>query len=227
MRTVLKFRKDGPARYISHLDLMRAMNRALLRSGLPVQWSQGFHPHIITSYAQALGLGYQSEAEYMELLLADGTDLGQAAEALNHALPDGLAVLGAWALSEDVSTLMASVAAARWRVQLSVPVNDALFEAFRLLLDRETVDVVKEGKNGPVAMDIRPGLYSIERNNGCLELFLAAGSARNIRPELVVKAVLDDVDIISSMTRTELYASKDGGLVPLFQICIGGDSYGK
>ena len=139
MRTVLQFKKGGASRYISHLDLMRAMNRAILRSQISVQWSQGFHPHILTSYAQALGLGYLSESEYMELFLEKEATPAQAKEALNRMLPDGLEIVGAWPLSEDYPTLMASVRAAGWRVKLAAPVNDALFSSFLSLLEREKV----------------------------------------------------------------------------------------
>ena len=90
MRTVFRLEKDGPAQYIAHLDLMRAMNRAIRRAGLPAQYSQGFHPHIVMSFAQALGLGYLSRGEYMEISLPEGYDLTAARSRLSGALPEGL-----------------------------------------------------------------------------------------------------------------------------------------
>ncbi len=219
MRALLRFEKGGPARYISHLDLMRAMNRAILRSGIAAAWSQGFHPHIVTAYAQALGLGYLSSAEYMEFILERGQP-AQALEALNAALPDGIRFTGAWELPADAPTLMAQVAAARWRVRLSVPVGDALLAEFRELLKRDRVEVQKMGKNGPTVQNIRPGLLAIERVEGDMDLMLSAGSALNIRPELVVRALVDDPAVIRTMTRTELYVNKDGALAPLYEICF-------
>lgn len=221
MRVLLRFAKGGPARYISHLDLMRSMNRAILRAKVAAAWSQGFHPHIITAYAQALGLGYLSDGEYMEFELAEGAPQAAMA-ALNTVLPDGIRFTGAWPLPDGAPTLMAQVAAARWRVSLSAPVNDVLLAEFQALRNRDTVEVVKQGKNGPAVQDIRPGLKAIERVNGDLDLLLAAGSVLNIRPELVVRAVVDDPEVIFSITRSELYVNKDGVLVPLYDICKEG-----
>jgi radical SAM-linked protein len=221
MRVLLRFSKGGPARYISHLDLMRAMNRAILRAGIPAAWSQGFHPHIITAYAQALGLGYLSTGEYMEFELTQG-EPAAAMDALNTVLPDGVRFTGAWPLADDAPTLMAKVAAARWSVRLSVPVNDALFTEFHGLLGKDKVEVVKQGKNGPATQDIRPGLLQIARDGDSLDLLLSAGSVLNIRPELVVRAVVDDPEVIAAITRTELYVNRGGALAPFYDICKEG-----
>lgn len=221
MRVLLRFTKGGSARYISHLDLMRSMNRTILRAGIAAAWSQGFHPHIITAFAQALGLGYLSTGEYMEFELTQG-DPQAAMAALNAVLPDGVCFTGAWAMPDDAPTLMSQVAGARWRVSLSVPVNDALLAEFRGLLNRDKVEVIKQGKNGPAVQDIRPGLKSIERVGDDVELLLSAGSALNIRPELVVRAVVDDPEVISTLTRTELYLKRNGVLAPIYDICKEG-----
>ncbi len=218
MRAAFKFHKGGATRYIAHLDLMRAMNRAIRRAGLPAQYSQGFHPHIVMSFAQALGLGYLSEGEYMEITLPDGYPLLQAMDQLNNTLPDGLKAIGVWQVPEAMATLMAQVTAARWRIEFEQQLSGEDAMRFLALLDRETIDVVKDGKNGPAAMEIRKGIYSIEMKNSGVELFLAAGSALNIRPELVVKAAMGSAECVRAMTRLELYAKNDGRQTPLSEI---------
>lgn len=221
MRVLLRFTKGGPARYISHLDLMRSMNRTILRAGVAAAWSQGFHPHIITAFAQALGLGYLSTGEYMEFELAQG-EPREAMAAMNAVLPDGIRFTGAWALPDDAPTLMSQVAGALWRVSLSVPVNDALLAEFHRLLERDKIEVVKQGKKGPAVQNIRPGIKGINRVGDDLELLLSAGSMLNIRPELVVRAVVDDPEVISTLTRTELYLRRNGALMPIYDICKEG-----
>lgn len=225
MRTVFKFSKGGAARYISHLDLMRTMNRAIRRAGIPAQYSQGFHPHIVMNFAQALGLGYLSLGEYMEISLDEAFGLDEAVEALNNVMPDGLNITAAWRLDESFPTLMASVSAALWRIEFIEPGDGAPLDRFIELLGRDTVEVIKEGKNGTVNADIRGGIYTIEGRDGCIELFLAAGSALNIRPELVVKAALGSDSAVKSMTRLELYTFVNGRQLPLYKICIGGEMY--
>ena len=44
MRLRLRFRKTGRLRYISHLDLVRTMTKAVSRAKLPVWYTQGFNP---------------------------------------------------------------------------------------------------------------------------------------------------------------------------------------
>ena len=63
------FSKTGRAIYISHLDLIRCFQRAVCRAGLPAAYSEGFHPHMQTSFAATLPLGFSSTSEIMDLEL--------------------------------------------------------------------------------------------------------------------------------------------------------------
>ena len=162
MRAVFRFSKFGAARWISHLDLMRAMARAVRRAGLPAKYTQGFHPHIGMSFAQALGVGYLSVGEYMEMGLDDCVNPAEAVKALNEVLPRGIGITGVWKLGDDAPTLMAAVEASRWLIEFDGPADEERLAKFRALLDRDVIEVVKEGPKGPKNMDIRPGIYLIE-----------------------------------------------------------------
>ena len=70
-RLRLTFSKDGPARYISHLDLARALERALNRAALPVAYTQGFNRRPRLALAAALPLGYTSAAEVADVWLTE------------------------------------------------------------------------------------------------------------------------------------------------------------
>ena len=89
------FSKTGRARYISHLDLNRCMQRALKRSGLPVVYTQGFNPHIRNTFALPLSLGYEGEAETMDFRLEQELPLEEVARRLRESLPAELFVLRA------------------------------------------------------------------------------------------------------------------------------------
>lgn len=71
MRMALKFAKGSDVKYISHLDLQRAFQRAFRRSGLPIKYSQGFNPHAKISFASALAVGVTSSGEYLDVELED------------------------------------------------------------------------------------------------------------------------------------------------------------
>src|SRR5690606_33558809 len=63
----LRYAKFGPARFASHLDLGRALGRALRRAGLPVAYSQGFHPLPKMAFGPPLPVGVESEAEFVDI----------------------------------------------------------------------------------------------------------------------------------------------------------------
>ena len=65
----LRYARFGPARFASHLDLGRALGRALRRAALPVAYSQGFHPLPKMAFGPPLPVGVESEAEFLELTL--------------------------------------------------------------------------------------------------------------------------------------------------------------
>ena len=69
----LRFRvaKTGRAKYISHLDFVRCVQRAIRRSGLPVHYTNGFHPHMEAVFATALPLGMESIGEVLEIRFAE------------------------------------------------------------------------------------------------------------------------------------------------------------
>ena len=63
----IKFSKAGSMKFISHLDLMRYVQKALRRAGIDVAYSKGYSPHQLLSFAAPLGLGDTSEGDYLDL----------------------------------------------------------------------------------------------------------------------------------------------------------------
>ncbi|MEJ5187449.1 MAG: TIGR03936 family radical SAM-associated protein, partial [Candidatus Geothermincolales bacterium] len=83
---------EGDAVFLSHRETMRALERALRRSGLPLCYSEGFNPRPKVSFSPALPLGVSALAEYLEVKVDGQGDLEMARERMNQALPRGLAV---------------------------------------------------------------------------------------------------------------------------------------
>ena len=65
------YRKTGRAKYISHLDLARCMQRAVKRTGLPVWYTVGFNPRLYLGFALPLPLGQESVCETVDLCLME------------------------------------------------------------------------------------------------------------------------------------------------------------
>lgn len=89
VRYRLRLARRGPARFLSHLDGLRALFRALRRSGLPVALSRGYNPHLKVAFASALALGLESEAEFVDVEMTAPVRLADIATRLGAALPPG------------------------------------------------------------------------------------------------------------------------------------------
>ena len=64
MKVRIKFSKEGPVKFVGHLDTMRYFQKAIRRANLPVAFSGGYSPHMIMSFAAPLGVGTESLGEY-------------------------------------------------------------------------------------------------------------------------------------------------------------------
>ena len=91
----LRLRKDGRARFVSHLEFMTVFHRAVRRAGLPVRFSAGFHPAPRISFPDALPTGVESDAEIIDIDLYRPCGAQETVEALNAELPAGFRILEA------------------------------------------------------------------------------------------------------------------------------------
>ena len=89
----LTYSKKGRAKFISHLDLMRTMQRAFKRAKLPVWYTQGFNPHPYIMFPLALALGTESEIEPMDIALLEEYSFDELKDRLNDVLPEGLKIM--------------------------------------------------------------------------------------------------------------------------------------
>ncbi len=108
--------KDEALRYISHLDYASLMQRAIRRAKLPAAYSEGFNPHMKLSFASALSVGVTSEAEYMDLELAEVLPEREIADRLRPVLPNGVRLIGLKVLDDKPKALMALVDEAKYEV---------------------------------------------------------------------------------------------------------------
>ncbi len=118
MKLRMQITKDKDIRFISHLEYVRTIGRAIRRAKLPAAYSEGFNPHLKFSLASALGVGVVSYTEFVEIELAEPMEVETAAKALDAALPRGIRVLAADAVDTHHAALMSQAAGALYRVTL-------------------------------------------------------------------------------------------------------------
>lgn len=188
-----RLRKLHDARFMSHLDLRRALQRALRRAGIPVALTQGFNPHPRFSLATALPVGAGSDAEYAEFFLEGRLGPLEFAQALSGSLPPGIEVAEVMEVPEMGPSLEAQVRAASYRVsarcdETLAPV--ALEKAIEDLLSMDTIPVRKREKEGRTH-DARPLMHSLEvlsldGGEVTIRMVLGVGPQGTLRPKEVM-----------------------------------------
>lgn len=192
----LLFAKEGRARYISHLDLMRTFQRAFVRADIPIKHTEGFNPHPFISIALPLSLGFSSGCEILEFGLLEGTAHADVPQRLNAALPEGVRVLECYAGERNMKEL-------QWLdYALELEYSDdreSLKTAWGEALSRESWLVEKtskKAKSGAVTIDI-PTLvkeYSFTENKSGILTLQITVAAQNpgLNPSVLVKALTDE-----------------------------------
>lgn len=107
-RLRMRFSKIGPTRYVSHLDLARALERALNRARVPVSYTQGYNPRPRMQFASALPLGFTSEAELADVWLEEAMDPVQAREQIMSRMAPGIVIHEVWEVPFDAPAMQAS-----------------------------------------------------------------------------------------------------------------------
>ncbi|MGY1806312.1 TIGR03936 family radical SAM-associated protein [Blastococcus sp. SYSU D00669] len=194
----LRYAKRGRLRFASHRDLARALERALRRARVPMAFSAGFTPHPKISYLGAAPTGAASEAEYVELGLAERRDPEEVRAALDAALPPDVAVLECVEAAEGTGSLADRIDASRWRVELPGVPPAALAAAVAEFLVRDEVTVPRRTKNGLRDVDARAAVAraSAGEEAGCAILDVVVRQVTPaVRPDDVVAALAAVADL--------------------------------
>lgn len=151
----LLFEKTGNAVWMSHLDLMRLFQRAFQRAGMALKHTQGFNPRPSVSIALPLSVGVESQCELLDFDL-DGQVLpmDEIKARLNAALVEGVRVLEVYELGRKIKELALLSCAVTLEYDRGVPENAQ--KDIQALFMRESLYVVKKGKNGITEQDIIP-----------------------------------------------------------------------
>lgn len=153
----LHFEKRGPAAFLSQLELQSVFERAMRRARLPLAFSQGFHPMPLVSFGRAMPVGVESEDEVMGLFLRTEWELPTLHKALAPLLPKGLD------LTRIVQADLRAKLVVPDREAYALDVGDAdLAGPLRAFTAAETVPYVKQGKKGPVEMDLKPLVAQVD-----------------------------------------------------------------
>ena len=188
-RLRVQYAKRGRLRFTSHRDFSRAFERAVFRARVPMAYSSGFNPHPRISYAGAAPTGAASEAEYLELALAEVVEPGSVHAALSEALPDGLDVVAV--VEATGRSLTELLEASRWRIELATPA-EPVEPAVATFLAEPEVAVERLTKKGLRTFDCRAPVLSLTLSDshglGLLDLVLRHAEPA-VRPDDVLAGI--------------------------------------
>ncbi len=196
-----EFQKVEELRYLSHLELMRALQRALRRAGVPLAYTQGFNPQPRVSVAQALAVGVEGLRELGEVELTSRVEPADLLAGWNTQLPSELKILRAWEAPLNGPSLSAGVRGAAYQVRL-VPngwdpttlaaLGNAGACADFLAQGPIPVEVSKKGQT--VTLDARPFVqeFTATSEDGYpqWQLILRAGLGGSVKPQAVMRRFL-------------------------------------
>jgi len=173
----IRYAKTGKAKYISHLDLTATMQRAFLRAGIKLKYSEGFNPHPYMSVALPLSVGCESTCELMDVEMFD--DL--TPDALSGLLPEGLNILEAYIPERKFSLI-------KWidiRCELHYddsgddPGQDMIIGKLSEHFDKTSIVIPKKSKSGISYIDIAPFIRNARFTGGEYIIMTARVSAQN------------------------------------------------
>ena len=213
MEVRMSFEKTGMAKFISHLDTVRCITRAMKRASVPVWFTEGFNPHAFLTFAMPLSLGFESLCETVDFRLVEEVDLDELKERLNNALPVDMTVKGIYVYD----TLPNDIRWAEYKVVFNNP-DELLLAQAEKLLSSDEIMVMKKGKQGRKKVEKEVNIkehiksFELENDNGkfVLKTVLSSGPSININPMLLIGALVkdtntdeQDVDIIKIQSYKE------------------------
>ena len=226
----LKITKGEEIRFISHLDYARTLERAIRRANMPVQYTEGFNPHMKISFASALAVGLTSTAEYIDIELRDDVDCDSAVQQLRAQLPPGIEVLEKRKLLEKTPALMAVVNQASYVVKMSADKigQEKIEKSIQKFNSADIVSYTKTSPKGKRTIDIKKFLTEDLRADylgKTIKIFLqiAITTTGSVKPGEVFSCLMGQSDAKQSIQnvsieRTGIYIIKNSRVLSPFEL---------
>lgn len=195
MREVrLRFCKQGRLKYISHLDINRALSRAFRRADIPLWFTEGYNPHAYMSFSLPLSLGVESLCEYVDIRLVDEISNDEIKKRMNDVLPADLRILDVYDDFRDSSEIMYS----DYVFKISFTDCEKAAEKIKSVFELSEILAQKKGKQGrkKVLKDVDIKQYidkyniSVRDDLVVINVRLMAGNEKNLNPTLLFDTII-------------------------------------
>ena len=194
----LRFSKTDTAKYISHLDINRAFQRAFSRAKIDLWYTEGFNPHPYMSFSLPLSLGVESLCENVDIRINSDIPLDEIKRRMNEALPMGIRIVDVYSDFMDSH----DIAYSDYVYKFEFNDNEAALSRIKAVLEQDEIMALKKGKKGKRRIlketDIKQFIdkyaISIRDNQIVLNIRLLAGSDKNLNPSLLFDTIIRLID---------------------------------
>jgi radical SAM-linked protein len=193
MRLRIRFAKQGALRYTGHLDLHKIWERTARRAGLPLAYSQGFHPQPKIYLASALPLGFSSRCELLDIRLKHEIPLEGLQERIQDAVPSGLQIIAVEQVDDLLPALQTQLTAAEYEVVFVDPIDAAWLRGrVAEVLSAEALPRERRGKPYDLRplleeLELTPAADHLDESRLVLKMRLTAREGATGRPEEVLE----------------------------------------
>ncbi len=229
VRYLIKFSKEKDIKFVSHLDLLRTIQRVVRRAVLPVEYSKGFNPHMSTSLAQPLSVGMYSKGEYMDVALTEMVEEKSLIADFNDNAPAGVKILDAVLIKEStegkkVPPSMALVDAAKYILTIKYENTARLSYELEKLLKESEWSINKKTKSGEKQINIKGMIkdlcYAIEDKTLKITTVVSCGSRENLSADLLAQFIKNNtssanMDAFVDIMREDMYVQVKDKFVSL------------
>ena len=208
----VKYARRGPMRFMGQLEVTRLFTRAVRRAGLPMRYSQGYHPQPRIMFGPTPPVGVESESEYIDVELIRRVAEEEIASALDDVTPRGIAILEVSESSMRAPAITAVITGHDYVVETGEgwEPDPAVADDF---MDRESFVFVRKRLKGDKEIDARQIVRELRVDDGNIYMSLKAGEGPGIKPHEVLEHVfgMDRERIAaSSIKRVDTRLKKSG-----------------
>lgn len=223
-KIISKYSKTGNLKYISHLDVLRFIQRAVKRANIRAKYSEGFNPHMKTAFGFPLSLGNESIGEYFELEVHEKIDICDFIKNMNSVLPKEMQILKA-EYTEETESIMSRCAFVEYLINIEFDVLDIdeLNEFFEEMLSTGVIykRKKKNKKNKMVEKEINTRDYikylkakNTSDNKACIEVVFLTTETGSMKTDEFMKLIEDKGFNITYFTMMKM-ESLDKNMKPI------------
>lgn len=217
------YKKTGDISYISHLDIVKLMERVSRRAGIKLAYSQGFSPHPKTSFSPALSVGMHSFCEYMDLELEDESiDLQELLDRYNKASVEGIDFIKAKKMEDSTGSIVAFLTNSVYEFDFeyySLDDFENIRDAIEKISNENEIMLERTSKSGnKIQYNIKEMIQKIEvYDDKKICCTISTSSSANLNPKVLLNHILDSANIIQDevirITKKDTFNMSEDGTI--------------